>query len=292
MGGVVTGAVTIGDVRAAMRDAGLADRAVCVHASLKSFGRVDGSAEAVVQGMLDVGTTVVVPTSTFRFCMAPKPAGLHELPFNSEDDGSIPPPGTSAVAGYDRTASFVDPAMGAIPAAVLRYPKRIRGIHPLSSFTALGPDAGDVIAAQTPTHVYAPLQEIVARRGAVVCMGVGLDALTLIHLAEVRAGLRLLHRWALTRGGTVVEAVHGGCSRGFERLADVAKEAETRIVVGDSVWRIFDAAALLAVTTKQFVEDPEAGVCANPGCVRCRDQVAYASRFRREQARLTGRVID
>lgn len=283
MRGVMAAVVTVEDVRAAMRDAGLASRAVCVHASLKSFGTVVGGAETVVQGMLDVGATVVVPTSTFRFCMAPKPAGLPELPFNSEDDGSIPPSGTPAVARYDRAANFVDPAMGAIPAAVLRHPKRVRGIHPLSSFTALGPEAGDVIAAQTPAHVYSPLQEIVARHGAVVCMGVGLDALTLIHLAEVRAGLRLLHRWAWSGDGTVVEAVHGGCSRGFERLADVAQAAETRIAVGESVWRIFDAAALLSLTIARFVDDPAAGVCATPGCARCRDQVAYASRMRASQ---------
>jgi len=271
-------AVTVDDIRAAVRDVGLADRAVCVHASLKSFGMVDGGAETVVQGMLDVGTTVVVPTSTFRFCMAPKPAGIPALPFNSEDDGSIPPAGTPPVASYDRAASFVDPAMGAIPAAVLRNPRRIRGIHPLSSFTALGPDAGDVIAAQTPTHVYAPLQEIVARQGAVVCMGVGLDALTLIHLAELQGGLRLLHRWAWDRDATVVEAVHGGCSRGFERLADAVQPAETRITVGGSVWRIFDAAALLSLATERFADDPAAGLCAIPGCARCRDQEAYGSR--------------
>jgi len=278
MRGVMARAVTVDDVRVAVRDADLADRPVCVHASLKSFGMVDGGAETVVQGLLDVGTTVVVPTSTFRFCMAPKPAGLPERPFNSEDDGSIPLAGTPPVAAYDRAASFIDPAMGAIPAAVLRHPKHIRGIHPLSSFTALGPDAGDLIAAQTPTHVYAPLQEIVGRHGAVVCMGVGLDALTLIHLAELQAGLRLLHRWAWDRDGTVVEAVHGGCSRGFERLADAVRAAETRIAVGGSVWRIFDAAALLALATERFVQDPAAGTCATPGCARCRDQVAYGSR--------------
>jgi len=268
--------VGVGDIRSAAAAVGLADRPVCVHASLKSFGSVDGGADTVVQGLLEVGATFVAPTSTFRFCMAPKPAGARQWPFNSEDDGSIPASGTAPVAPYDIGAEFIDPAMGIIPKAVLRRPGRVRGFHPLSSFTAVGQDAQRIIAPQTPTEVYAPLQQLVAREGAIVCMGVGLDSLTLLHLAERQAGLRLLHRWAWLAEGGVVEAVHGGCSRGFERLADAVKDAETTIVVGESLWRVFDAAALLALATEGFLSDPGAGVCGIEGCVRCRDQLAYA----------------
>jgi aminoglycoside 3-N-acetyltransferase len=268
--------VKVGDITAAAVEAGIAGRVACVHASLRSFGTVEGGPDAVVQGLLDAGVTVVVPTSSFRFCSAPRPDDAPYRPFNSEDDGRIPAAGSTPVARYDPAAEYLDPAMGAVPAAVLRRPERVRGNHPLNSFSAIGPHAAEVIRRQTPHHVYAPLEEIVARRGVVVCMGVGLDAVTLVHLAELQAGLRLLVRWAWTADGRIVEAVHGGCSRGFERLADAVSAAETRLRVGDSVWRIFDAAALLSLATKRFSADPAAGVCADGECARCRDQVAYA----------------
>lgn len=274
---VSAGGVSAADVTAAARLAGLAGRPVCVHSSLRSFGHVRDGPVAVIQGLLDAGSTVLVPTSTFRFCRAPKPVGAPTWPFNSENDGSIPPPGTVPAHGYDVSAEYVDPAMGAVPAAVLRDSSRIRGDHPLNSFTAIGPDAAALVAGQTAHDVYAPLAELIAHDGVVACMGVGLDATTLLHLAEADAGLRLLRRWALRSDGTTVEAVHGGCSRGFERLANATSTIERRHAVGTSTWRVFDAAALLAVTTEEFRRDPTAGVCADPACVRCRDQERYAA---------------
>ncbi len=270
-------ALATADITAAARDAGLAGRPVCVHSSLRSFGHVVDGPDGVVQGLLGAGCTALVPTSSFRFCRAPKPAGAPSWPFNSEDDGSIPPPGTVPSQGFDVTAEFVDPAMGAVPAAVLRNPSRVRGDHPLNSFTAIGPDAVGLVGGQTAADVYAPLAELVARGGAVVCMGVGLDAMTLLHLAEAGAGLRLLHRWALLSDGRVVEAVHGGCSRGFERLADAVDPVERTRSVGSSRWRVFDAAEILATATERFRNVPTAGLCEFADCVRCRDQAACAA---------------
>lgn len=272
----MSSAVRVGDITAAAVEAGIAGRVACVHASLRSFGTVEGGADAVVQGLLDAAVTVVVPTSSFRSCLAPRPDDAPSRPFNAEDDGRIPAAGSMPVAAYDPAAEFVDPAMGAIPAAVLRRPERVRGNHPLSSFSAIGRLATEIIRGQTPDRVYAPLEELVARRGVVVCMGVGLDAVTLLHLAELHAGLRLLVRWAWGADGRVIEAVHGGCSRGFEELADAVRQAETRLQVGASVWRIFDAATLLSTATQRFASDPAAGVCGDAACARCRDQLAYA----------------
>jgi aminoglycoside 3-N-acetyltransferase len=266
------------DVTAAADATDLGGRPVVVHSSLRSFGAIDGGPAAVVRGLLGADATVVVPTSTFRFCRAPAPSQWRPPLYNSEDDGSIPPPGTLSSHGYSVDAEFVDPAMGAVPAAVLRDGRRVRGDHPLNSFTALGPDAGALVARQTPFDVYAPLREVVRRGGAVVAMGVGLDSVTLLHLAEFDADLRLLHRWGQYASGRVVEVRHGGCSRGFERLAEAVVPAERRHEVGSSTWRVFDAAGLLELATARFRADPAAGRCADPGCARCRDQVAFGRR--------------
>ena len=53
-------AVTIETVRAAARELGLSSRPLCVHASLRSFGRVKGGAATIVDGLLAEGCTVLV----------------------------------------------------------------------------------------------------------------------------------------------------------------------------------------------------------------------------------------
>jgi aminoglycoside 3-N-acetyltransferase len=271
--GVRGATVTREDVARAVEDLGLAGRVLCVHSSLRSFGHVRGGADAVIDGLLDTGATVLVPASTFRWCMAPRPAGP-PMPGNAEDDGSIPAPGTIPAAGFSPHATFLDPAMGAIPAAVLRRPGRRRGRHPLSSFAALGPEAPRLVRDQDPGDVFAPLRELAAGGGAVIAMGVGLDAVTLLHLAELRAGLPLLTRWALVADGRIVAAPHGGCSRGFERLAPATRAAERRVTVGASEWRVLDAVALVEAAAARFDADPAAGTCETPDCARCQERRA------------------
>ncbi|HEY2765037.1 MAG TPA: AAC(3) family N-acetyltransferase, partial [Pseudonocardiaceae bacterium] len=216
--------------------------------------------------------TLVVPTASFRSCMAPRPHGISR-PFNAEDDASIPD--TPPAQRFDPSAGFIDPAMGALPAGVLHRPGRVRGNHPLSSFTALGPQAAAIVGGQRPLDVYAPLRALAERGGLVIGMGVGLTTITLLHLAERAAGLRLLRRWALGASG-VIECEHGGCSRGFERLAVPVAEVETTVRVGASTWRVWPAAGLLELATAALRRDPSAATCAVPGCARCRDLVAAA----------------
>jgi aminoglycoside 3-N-acetyltransferase len=245
---------------------------VCVHASLRSFGTLAAGPDTVIDAVLAVGATLVVPTASFRSCLAPRPEGVSR-PFNAEGDGSIPD--RYPAHRWDPGADFVDPAMGALPAAVLRRPDRVRGDHPLSSFAALGPLAATIVAGQRPLDVYAPMRALADRGGLVIGMGVGLTTITLLHLAERAAGLRLLRRWALGASG-VVECEHGGCSRGFERLAASVADVETAVQVGTSGWRVWPAADLLDRATAALRNDPSAATCAVPGCARCRDLVAAA----------------
>lgn len=266
--------MTIGaaEVTAAVREIGGSGLSVCVHASLRSFGGLDGGADAVIDGVLAAGATLLVPSSTFRTCMAPRPPGVNR-PFNAEDDGSIP--AELPHTWWEPAGAATDPAMGALPATVLKRPGRVRGDHPLSSFTALGPLATDLVSGQRPLDVYAPLRELAERDGLVIGMGVGLDTITAVHLAERRAGLRLLRRWAWTGDG-IVECEHGGCSRGFERLADAVAGVESRVKVGGSTWRVWPARALLDTASAEFRRDPGAATCSVPGCARCRDIIAAA----------------
>ena len=63
--------VTTLDIRQAVQMLHLSDQPLCVHASLRSFGRVDGGGSALLEGLLLERCTVVVPTFTYFLEIAP-----------------------------------------------------------------------------------------------------------------------------------------------------------------------------------------------------------------------------
>ena len=65
--------VTSQGIQQAVTDLGLADQPLCVHSSLRSFGHVEGNADAVIDGLLAAGCTVLVPTFSFLFSVRPSP---------------------------------------------------------------------------------------------------------------------------------------------------------------------------------------------------------------------------
>ena len=164
--------------------------------------------------------------------------------------------------------------MGAIPAWVAAHPDRRRGNHPLNSFAALGPRAGEVIGGQSPRDVYAPLRAAAGNDGCVALLGVGLTAMTIIHLAEQVAGRELFVRWALLADGRKIPARVGSCSEGFEQLAPALAAAETGSGVGRSRWRVFGAARAVDLAAAEISRRPAVTSCGDPSCARCRDAVA------------------
>ena len=152
------------DVCAAVHALSLSGRPLCVHASLRSFGWVEGGAPTIIAGLLEAGCTLLVPTFSWEtFAVAPLPH--QRLVQNGTSPGYYETlqqtlPGVAGVARvYAPDAPDIDRAdMGAIPAAVLAMPGRVRGNHPLCSFAAIGPLADELVAAQQPLHVFAPLQ--------------------------------------------------------------------------------------------------------------------------------------
>src|SRR5262245_37114770 len=65
--------VTQVDLQKAIRTLDLSGQVVCVHSSLRSFGQVSGGARAVVQAFLDEGCTLLVPTFSYDYTIAPPP---------------------------------------------------------------------------------------------------------------------------------------------------------------------------------------------------------------------------
>jgi aminoglycoside 3-N-acetyltransferase len=54
--------VTRTDIADGIRALGLQDKPLCIHTSMRSFGWVEDGAQTVVDGILDAGCTVLVPT--------------------------------------------------------------------------------------------------------------------------------------------------------------------------------------------------------------------------------------
>lgn len=263
--------VTLSDVRARVRSLGLSGLAVCVHASLRSFGWVEGGARAVVDGLLAERCTVLVPTFTHGF-QAPAPAE-RRMPRNGWDYARAPDPGWVTDRAYSVDATDCEEGMGAIPREIAAMPDRARGDHPLNSFCAVGPLAGTLVAGQAPLAVYRPFEELIARGGWVLMMAVNLKAMTLVHLAEERAGRSLFRRWAVDPGRRPVECAVGSCSQGFERLRPFVERLVRATTVGASRWEAFPAGALVDAVAAAIRDDPTITHCGGEGC-RCDDAVA------------------
>jgi aminoglycoside 3-N-acetyltransferase len=265
--------VTALTIRNSIQKLGLSGRCLEVHASLRSFGWVEGGAPAVVGSLLAEGCTVLVPSFTWEFGAPPPPKWC--LPRNAWDYDAFPGFTDGIGKAFTPESNAVDVGeMGAIPAAVLARPDRVRGYHPENSFAAVGPLAAELVAGQAPLDVYAPLEELARRGGAVALMGVGLDKMTLLHLAERDAGRRPFRRWASGRDGRPVEIETGGCSDGFPNLEPHLAHLERRVVVGQSLWRVYNAAEVLEVATLAIKGNPMITHCSNADCRECNDAVA------------------
>ncbi len=269
----MTTIVTQEDVHRAAERLGIAGTPSCVHASLRSFGWVEGGAISVVEGLLAARCTVLVPTFS-SFNVPPPDVCAMRPPRNGWEYASVPRDESGGRRIFTPASMDLDQEdMGAVSAAVLAMRNRVRGNHPLNSFTAVGPLAHDLIDGQEPNSVYRPLEILADRDGWVLLMGVRLRSLTLLHLAEKSAGRQPFRRWANDSQGRVMMVEAGGCSRGFEKFESVLAPMERRITVGQSTWRAYPAKEALEAAGHAILDDPFITHCGNDGCRRCRDAV-------------------
>jgi aminoglycoside 3-N-acetyltransferase len=261
--------VTTSELKRAVVDLELSGLPVCVHASLRSFGWVEGGANAIVDTLLRGRCTVMVPAFSWAFSIPP-PTHLRPAR-NGIDYDLVDRREDVTMSTYTPDSNEIDDYLGAIAKAVLARRGRARSSHPINSFAAVGPLANDLVARQTTVDVYAPLEALAAAGGVVVLMGVGLESMTLLHLAERRGGRTLFRRWALDGSGDPMMVAVGGCSNGFPRLEPMLASTRGEHLVGASRWQVFHAASALEAATEAIRNDPEVTRCADAECKRCRD---------------------
>lgn len=226
----------------------------------------------MIDGLLAEGCSVMVATHSSNYAVAPPPGMRPERNGIGYQPYTRPTPGTDRI--YTPDSDEMDREwMGAVPAALMDRPDRVRGDHPLDSFSAVGPSAGSLIAGQTPLDIFAPLQALARAGGWVVLMGVGLNRMTLLHLAEYRAGRSPFIRWANGRDGRPRPVAMGGCSEGFEALAPALAPLLRETRVGESLWRAYPAAGTIVAAARAIWRRPGITHCGGPTCERCEDAV-------------------
>ncbi|WP_328477249.1 AAC(3) family N-acetyltransferase [Actinoplanes sp. NBC_00393] len=160
------------------------DDILLVHSSLRAIGWVCGGATAVVQALLDAvgpGGTIVVPAQT---------------PDNRDparwSHWAVPPDWWATIR--DHLPAFepeLTPSsgMGAIAERVRTWPHSVRSGHPLTSFAAVGPAAGVLMARHDLESLLgdgSPLAALEDADAKVLLLGVGFEKCTVFHLAESR----------------------------------------------------------------------------------------------------------
>ncbi len=261
------------DIREGVRRLGLHGQQLCVHSSLRSFGWVLGGAQTVVESLTAEGCTLMVPAFSWDGFAIPPPDDLRPAR-NGWDYETVARSYRGMGRIYSPASVEIDTDMGAISAAVLRVTGRARGNHPLCSFAAIGPFAKELVSGQGPVDVLAPLAQLAARGGFLVLMGVGLEVVTAVHLAEARVGRTLFRRWANGSDGRPIMVEVGGCSRGFKALEPSLKPSMKTINVGQSTWTVLPARATIEAVAAVIGRDPLVTHCSDPACLRCNDAVA------------------
>lgn len=250
-------------------------RPLMLHASLRSFAApIAGGADTLLDVLLTGGRTVLVPAFTEPQFALPAPATLRPAR-NGIDYSKLPvvsPVPDSAT--YAADCGLINAGLGVLPATLIGRDGALRGEHPLNSFAALGPLAGELIAAQSATDVYGPIRELATRAGLILLIGVGLNRMTALHLAEQQSGRRLFLRWARAADGQVSMFEVGSCSEGFPQLEPVLHPYARTAVVGDSQWRAYPARQILGAATTAISQDQNITHCGDNDCLRCRDSIA------------------
>jgi aminoglycoside N3'-acetyltransferase len=188
----------VGEVTARLRTLGVEPGGVLlVHTSFRAVRPVEGGPLGLIEALRG----------------AVGPEGTIVMPSWTGDDDAV----------FDPRATPASPDLGVVAETFRRLPGVARSEHPFA-FAALGPRAERIVTGPLPLPPHAP--ESPAGRvheldGQVLLLGVGHDADTTLHLAELLAGVpyRVPKRITVLRDGRLVRITYGENDHCCERFA-------------------------------------------------------------------------
>jgi aminoglycoside 3-N-acetyltransferase len=243
---------------------------VIVHSSLKSFGYVDGGAEAVCDALIDTCGTVLAPAGTWDLTGIGPPPGI------ARPDNAYAPAATWEAFDeeLERATAFsldlpIDRELGRIPETLRLTRSPARTEHPLFSYIAVGPAADQILAAQRPDWPLGPIEELGRLDGDVLLLGVDHTADTAIHLAEQLLGRSCFYRYAKTADRVWSEFSNiPGASHEFNAIEPMVSSVTRETIIGSCRARAIPITDVIACARQMIVDDAAALLCDDPTC-RC-----------------------
>ena len=244
---------------------------VLVHVSLPALGDVDGGAQTVIESLMAVIGTIVMPAFTPQTLVWP-PRGPAN---NGVDYAAIDYQQLNAAAVFFTPDLPVFPGVGDVAEAFRQQPFVQRSSHPAASFTALGDEAEEIVATQTLEKPYGPIEWLQHHRGDVLLIGVDHTQNTSLHFAEFLVGRKQFVRWAIALEDGRAKAIElphfPGCSNGFNAIEAEIKNMTRVATIGVATARRVPLERLIPTAVGWIDEDPAALLCSDPACSRCND---------------------
>ncbi len=252
-----------------LRRLGLARKPVAIHSSLRSFGRVDGGAEAVIECLQAVCSTVLMPGFQCAAKILPPPEKRYRqngCDYAVHFDFINPP------RPFDVRTAPLHPKMGIICHTFARQEGTLRSHHPWHSWLGTGERAAEWLSDHPWETTGRPLETLAAVGGFVLLLGVNLTSCTAVHIAEERAGRRPFIRWAMDAGGVIREVATSGCAKGFGALEPYCRHLFRTEKIGECVALAAPVSELIDSLVPVIQSQPELTRCS-PECLRCSDAI-------------------
>ena len=167
-----------------------------------------------------------------------------------------------------------DREMGEVAHRLCSWPASRRSRHPAFSLVAVGHESDALVRTYSQTDPLVPLKTMVKREAYVLTIGVGLDSVTAIHLAEQR---RIPRKFATERalamgrtGPLWVDIVAPGCSAGFRKLGDNISPKNVRHAnIGSARATLYRMNQFVTTAEELLTDDPSALDCDRTECLSC-----------------------
>ena len=241
-----------------------------MHAQLSNIGLVDGGAAMVLHRLLNIigkKGTLLMPTFTYVTRHSSTHDGFTKI-------------GCWCEGRESRHLPFIpelqpDREMGEIAHRLCSWPASRRSLHPAFSFAAVGNNSDELVRHYSLTDPLAPLRMLLKEEPSVLTIGVGLDSVSAIYLAEQHyVPVKFVKERALTIGSggqAWVDVVAPGCSTGFRNLSNhISSRGVQQADLGSTTAVLYPMKQLCATAERVLEDNRLALSCGRPECLSCR----------------------